>query len=303
LADTIEDLGPPDEAAAERKRASSANGRRRIVRIGRLDEGAQYFRVAAQTETNPDGRAEALWLTADVLVRRGDLDAGEQVAREGEALDPGLKRMPSVVLSSIEARGGRLERALQMLKHACTIGEGDVMATNRRAVAGIQPQMAVSRTKLGQGELALDLIRQAETELSWGIQLTRKLNASAARVHALRNERDLAMERIATALKDLERMPSEDLVTRELTLYTLSRGSFENHEIGDAETRASACLTLNPEPVYLPGIHYLLAECRRMLDDSNGERDLLEKTASFRFGTQWERLARERLAALGHAAT
>ena len=247
---------------------------------------------------NAEGRADALSLMADYVMRRGDLDGAERIAREAEALIPGMKRMPWTILSSIAMHRGRLEQAIPLAERAFTVSESHVVATNRGATAGLQMYMAILYAELGRGDVAIDFLRKAEPEFAGDRKRGVIIGVAAARVHALRGERELAIERIESAVEGARNI-SSDIATQRSVFYHGGRAALDIDDTDRAQILLDRYRELNPDPVFEPGLYYHLAECRRKLLDSDGEREFLIKAAAFQFGTQWEGRARERLAALG----
>ncbi len=126
------------------------------------------------------------------------------------------------------------------------------------------------------------------------------LHSSAALVLAVAGRHDEAMDRIRLA-DDGRRGIPEDGSAQRGRCYLLGRAALL---IGDPEL-AEAFLReyrdRGAQPVFQPYLWYHLAECRRRLGDETGGRELDRKAASGSFGTLWEQLARERLAADGVA--
>jgi len=122
------------------------------------------------------------------------------------------------------------------------------------------------------------------------------LNADAALVHGFRGERDLAMERIASACESREKVASDRSVQQAM-LVNLGRTALLIDEPERAETFLNEFLELKPDPVSYPFTYYHLAQCRRRAGDEIGGREFDIKASSTDFGSRWERLARERLTA------
>jgi len=266
--------------------------------MGRLDEAERHVQLAAQRAPSDEKRAESLALLGSYMMRRGDLDQAERSAREAEAINPGKKRMPWIVIGLVAKERGHVEDAIRALECANTIHEGHIPAMHRRASAVIHRDLAILHAELGHGDAALALIRHVEPEFAGDPKLSVTLDASAALVHALRDERDLALARIAAAEEGRRKVPA-DGTTQKSTLSLLGRAALRIDLPERAESFLRAYLELKPDPLYLPFAFYHLAECRRRIGDEAGGREFDTKAAATRFGSQWERLARERLAALG----
>jgi tetratricopeptide (TPR) repeat protein len=205
--------------------------------------------------------------------------------------------MSPKVLGTIAMERGHLDQAIVAFERAAAINEGYLPVSNRRVAAVIQRSTAPLQAELGRGDLALDLIRQAELELAGDIKLTVITGVLAALVHALRNERDLALARIA-AEEGRKKVP-EDRTTQRSFFYYLSRAALLIDEPEQAETWLRAYLELKLDPLYRPYSYYHLAECRRRLGNAVGGREFDNRAASTQFGTRCGSLARERLAAVG----
>jgi tetratricopeptide (TPR) repeat protein len=266
--------------------------------LGRLTDAEQHGQVAAELATTAEQRARSLALLAGYLVRRGDLPRAEQLAREADALVPGKTRVPWAVIGEVEKARGHYEAAISALERAISIPEGFIPASNRRASAAIQKELALLHAELGRTDVALALLREAELELEGDPKLSVTLDAAAALVHALANDREAALARMASADEHRQDVLS-DGTTQRATLYLLGRAALLVGEPACAETLLRASFELNPDPVHWPHLYYYLAGCRRMLGDAAGGDDFDTKAASTQFGTHWERLARERLAARG----
>ena len=100
-----------------------------------------------------------------------------------------------------------------------------------------------------------------------------------------------------TSAEEGLKIVTDDGTAQRAALYLMGRAALRLDEPESAESFLRAYLELNPSPIYLPYVHYHLAECRRRLGDEAGGRALDQKAAAAGFGNQWERLARERLAA------
>ena len=269
-----------------------------VTTFGRLDDAERHVRVAIELAPTLEKRVESIALLADYTMRRGDLDGAERMAREADALLPDQKRMPWLVIGLVERERGRLKQAIEALEHVNTIPSGHVPALNRRSAATVDRDLAVLHAELGDGDLALALIQKVEPELTGSPKQAVTFDASTALIHALRQERDQALARIAAAEAGLKLVAGDGTAQR-ATLYLLGRAALRLHEPERAEAFLTAYLKLSPNPLYLPYVHYHLAECRRLLGDVTGGRSFDERAAAAGIGNQWERLARDRLAAEG----
>ncbi len=287
----------PDFAAhlgARRMAAIGCNG------LGRLDEAERHARLAAETAPSPDQRAESLSILADYVMRRGDLAEAERIAREAESTLPGQKRTPWTVVEAIEKLRGNYEAAIRALEHAKTIAMGHIPALCRRADAAIDMELATLYAELGRFDEAFAAIDRAGVELARDPKLSVILHSSAALVYALAGRRDDAMTGIEVAEEGRGAVP-DDGGTQRGALYLLGRAALRIDEPEWAEALLAEYLDRGPNPVYHPYAWYHLGECRRRLGDESGGREHERRAASTRFGTVWERLARERLAADGVA--
>jgi tetratricopeptide (TPR) repeat protein len=268
--------------------------------LGRLDDAERHARAAVELAGTAEKRAEALALLADYVMRRGNLDEAERIAREADAVLRGQKRMPWLILGMIEKERGRLEEAIRALEHVNTISPGHVPALNRRAMAVINRDLAILYAEVERADTALELIRQAEPELSADPKRSAMLDASAALVFALCHEREQAHARIASA--DIGRKEiAEDGTTQRAVLYLLGRAAMALNEPESCERFFHDYLDRLPDPLYRPCAYFHLAECRQAVGDSAVAHELYTKAVSPGFGTRWERLARERLTTLGAA--
>ena len=286
------DVGGPVTDVARRMAAVGCNN------LGRLDDAERHVRIASswlprwKNAWNPS----RCWPTTRCV---GVTSTGPNAwpAR----LTPCFrtrKRMPWLVIGLVERERGRLEQAIKALEHVNTIPSGHIPALNRRSAATVDRDLAVLHAELGHGDAALALIRQVEPELTGSPKQSVAFDASVALIHALRQERDLALARIASAEAGLKQVPDDGTAQR-ATLYLLGRAALRLDEPERAEAFLHAYLKLNPNPLYLPYVHYHLAECRRRLGDVVGGRSFDKKAAAAGFGNQWEHLARDRLAAEG----
>ena len=227
-------------------------------------------------------------------MRRGDLDQAERIA-PAEALNPGQKRMPWIVIGLIERERGRIERAIELFARANTIPVGHILSLNRRADAMIDRDLAVLHAELGHRETALSLLRQAEPEFAGDTKLRVTYDASAALVHALGHDREQFA--VLTSLRPRRALTTSVTMGR-LTgrAYLLGRAALEIDEPKRAESFLLAYLELNPNPLYLPYAHYHLAECRRMLGDAAEGAHWTRRRRPQESATSGEHLARERLA-------
>jgi len=266
--------------------------------MGRLDDAERHVRVAIELAPTAEKRAESLALLGDYVMRRGDLDGAVRIAREADAILPGRKRIPWIIIGVVEKERGRLEEAIRALEHANTIPMGHIPAMNRRATAVIQKDLAILYAELDRADAARALIRQAEPDFAGDSRLSITLDASAALVHALLHERDQSIARIAASEGGRKKLPG-DSSTHRGALYLLGKAALVLDDPERCEFFYRAYLELKPDPLYHPCACYHLASCRRRLGDLTGAHELDTKAASTRYGTRWERLARERLEAIG----
>ena len=265
--------------------------------LGRLDAAERHVRDAIERAPSDDQRRIA-GPPGRLRDARGDLDEAERIAHEAEAVLPGKKRMPWIVIGTIEKLRGNDEEAIRALDHAKTIVMGHIPAMTRRADAAIDKELAILHAELGHGDDALALIVGAESEFAGDAKLVVSLDAAAALVHALGHKRNRALARIASAEEGRARVP-QDGTTQRAVLYLLGRAALLLDEPRRAEGFLREYLDRGPDPVFHAYAWYHLGGCRRMLGDESSGRDCDRKAASTRFGTLWERLARERLAAEG----
>ncbi len=284
----------PTRHGARRMAAIGCNG------LGRLEDAERHARLAAETAPSPEHRAESLSLLADYVMRRGDLEEAERIAHEAEATLPGGKRTPWAVIEAIEKLRGNYDKAMRALEHSKMIAISHVPARSRRADAAIDMQLAIVQAELGRFEEALASIDRAGAELAGDPKLSVILHSSAALVHALAGQSDDALTRIDAAEEGRAAVP-DDGTTQRGALYLLARAALAIDEPEWAEALLVEYQHHGPHPVYHPYLWYHLAECRRRLGDQSRGRDYDRKAASARFGTMWERLAGERLAADGIA--
>jgi tetratricopeptide (TPR) repeat protein len=266
--------------------------------LGRLEDAERHSRIGVELAPSPEQRAETLALLGDYVMRRGDLDGAERIAREAEAMLPGQKRMPWLIIAQVERERDRLEEAIRAREKAKTVEVGHIPPLNRRMNAVIDNFLAIDHVELGHRDIALQLIEGAEAELAGDPKLGVTLDAAAALVYALAGERDEALDRIASADRGRHDVP-EDGSTQRSVLSLLGWAALEVDDPERAEDFLHSFLDLEPDPLYWPYAWYHLATCRRGLGDEAGGREYDAMAASSRFGCRWERYARERLAADG----
>ena len=142
------------------------------------------------------------------------MDEGERIAREAEALLPGKKRMPWIIIGQAEKWRGRYEEAIQAFEHAKTIETTHIPALNRRMCAVLDKDLAVLQAELGRNDEALALIHGAEAELAADPKLSVTLDSAAALVLAHRQEREPALARIESAEAGRARVPEDGTTQR-----------------------------------------------------------------------------------------
>jgi tetratricopeptide (TPR) repeat protein len=263
--------------------------------LGHADDAERHLRAAIARASSPTKRAESLALLAGCVMRRGELDQAERMAREAEALFPGKQRLPWKIIGHVEKIRGRLEEAIQALEHSDSVSISHIPAQNRQVSAVMQRDLATLHAELGRGDIALSLICEAEIELAGDRKQEMILDAAAALVHAFRHERDLARNRMASACEGRAEL-TDDRSTQQAVLVLLGRAALLIDEPERAESFLKEYLKLEPEPVSYPFVYYHLAECRRRAGDDAGGHEFDTKAASGEFGSRWERLARQRLA-------
>ena len=79
--------------------------------LGRLDDAVRHATAAVERAPSVDKRVESQAQLADYVMRRGDLDQADRMAREADAMLPNQKRMPWVVVGQVERERGRPEQA------------------------------------------------------------------------------------------------------------------------------------------------------------------------------------------------
>jgi tetratricopeptide (TPR) repeat protein len=282
-------------------RGTHSDGARRMAAIGytglgRFGDAERHLRTAIEQASFPEKRAEALAQLGQLALSQGRLDEAESHARAAESLRPGKVQLPWLVIGQVAKARGRLEQAVQALEHACTIDLSHIPAQNRRGRAAIHRELATLHAELGRGDVALALIAEAEIELAGDRIEEIILDAAAALVHAFRRERGLATARIDAACDG--RMPEiEDQTSRQVMLILVIRARLLIGDIAQAESLLHELLAVGLAPPSYPFAYYHLAECRRRAGDEEGAREFDSKAASTQFGTRWEQLARQRLAA------
>lgn len=263
--------------------------------LGRLDEAEAHARKAVERAPDVKNRIESLALLAEYLMRQGKLDEAERTARDAEALAPRTVRTPWTVVSEVERLRGHYDAAIEALREAEKVPASPIPAMNRRMAAVVNRHLAALLARGGRGEEALAALRAAEPDLLGDAKLRVELEAIAALVHGVRGEIDLARARLDAA-EERVGILGNDALTERAAYYTMALAALQIDDV----TRAERCLLryreLQPVPVYYPHILYMLATCRRQLGDLAGGRALDAEAAAFTFGTEHERLARERLA-------
>jgi tetratricopeptide (TPR) repeat protein len=294
------ELDPPDRLKDVARRMAAVG----CSSQGRLEDAARHARVAAEAARTPEARADALGLLADYMMRRGDLDGARRVAHEAEELTPGRKRLPVVIIGGIAKERGDHAEALRAYERAASIPEGHVPALNRRANATIQKIIAVTQAELGRADLAHAALDQSEAEFAGDPKQMATFHGMAALAHALLNEPKATQERIAAAEAARGAMPT-DISVQKSVLYYVGRAAFLIGASDQADDLFRAYLELNPDPIYHSCAYYYLGECRRLKGDLTEAKELYTRASSTHFGSRWEDLARERLAALdtGHLLT
>ena len=170
--------GPVGEVARRMAAVGCSN-------LGRLDDAVRHATAAVERAPSVDKRVESQAQLADYVMRRGDLDQADRMAREADAMLPNQKRMPWVVVGQVERERGRPEQAIQALEHVIAIPGGHIPALNRRGNAAVQKDLAVIHAELGHRDAANALIREAEPEMTVSPKLKVSFDASAALIHAL----------------------------------------------------------------------------------------------------------------------
>jgi tetratricopeptide (TPR) repeat protein len=221
---------------------------------------------------------------------------------EAEALAPGTQSLTWKFIATIHKARGRLEESIQALEHSTTIAIGHIPAHNRRVVAASRRELATLHAELGRGDIALALIAQTEPDVAGDEKQQLLLDGDAALVHAFRGERDLARQRMGTAIENRKRVP-DDRLTRQSLLISLARTALLIEETDLAEFLLHEFAALQPEPISLTFLYYHLAECRRQRGDEQRARELYKQAAATHFGIRWEHLAQERLDEESRAGT
>ncbi len=266
--------------------------------LGRLEDAERHARIAVETANSDENRAQALALLGEYVLRSGNLDEAERLAREAEAMLPGEKRLPWAVIGQAQKARGHLDEAIRTLEKARSIVEGHIPAMHRRACAAVNKELALLHAELGQADKALAALAEAEPELVGDIKMSAVFDAYAALVHALLGEVEPARLRMESAERGRLAV-SQDGTTQRGILALTGRAALLIDEPELAEASLQAFLEHGLDPLYQPFYWYHLAAARRQLGDERQGQEYDLKAASFEFGSRWERLARERLAADG----
>jgi tetratricopeptide (TPR) repeat protein len=281
-------------------KGARSGGARRMAAVacaglGRLVDAERYVNEAVELAANPKERSQSLAMSAEYMMRRGDLEGAERVAHEADAHRPGKNRLPWMVMGTIATQRGRLADAIEVLERAIAINDHHTPSARRRSTAVIQKDIAVLHAELGRAEMAQELLRQVLPALGGDGKLMVGIDVSAALIDALCNDRAAARSWIAKAEESRKDFP-DDVATQRAALYHLARASLLVDEPQQAESILCAYLALDPDPVFRPYAYYHLAECRNRLGDLEGGREFDIRAASTSFGTRWEQMSRERIA-------
>jgi hypothetical protein len=169
---------------------------------------------------------------------------------------------------------------------------------DRRMRAAIAREVASILAENGRGGDALGPLGEAEAELADDPKLRVTLDATAALVYAVLGQRGEALARMTCAEANRLLIPDERTTQRE-AVGLMGMAALRLDDPARAESFFRLYLELQPAPVWLPQTHYYLAECRRRQGDLDGGRTHDRLAAATAYGTVYERLARERLAAEG----
>jgi tetratricopeptide (TPR) repeat protein len=262
--------------------------------LGRLDEADSHLRLAIEMASSASNQAKALALLSGIELARGDLEGAERSAGKALGLHSEGNAVPWVTLSQVEMIRGSFDAAIAAKQRASIMEISHRPSSNRHTAAVFQREIAGLHAESGRLDLALELIREAELELAQDRRQKVHLDAQAAVVHALRQERDLALARIHSADAGRKLFPENVRYQRQV-LLPIGRAALEIELPEQAEVFLRSCLALEPAPVTVPQVLYYLASCRRCLGDVEGGRALDRSAASSHFGTLHERMARERL--------
>lgn len=292
-----------EEVIASAPRSPMAPIARRLAalgcgNLGRLEDAERHARIAVETAMSDENRAQALALLGEYVLRSGNLDEAERLAREAEAILPGEKRLPWVVIGQVQKMRGQFHEAICTLEKARGIVEGHIPAMNRRACAAVNKKLALLHAELGQADQAVAALAEAEPEVVGDVKLSAVFEAHAALMHALLGEVEPARVRMESAERGRLAVTQDGSTQREILALT-ARAALLIDEPELAEASLQAFLEHGLDPLYQPFYWYHLAAARRQLGDERAGQEYDLKAASFDFGSRWERLARERLAAEG----
>ncbi|MHB1559598.1 MAG: tetratricopeptide repeat protein [Isosphaeraceae bacterium] len=292
-----------EEVIASAPRSPMAPMARRLAalgcgNLGRLEDALRYARLALETADSDENRAQALALLGEYVLRSGRLDEAERLAREAEAILPGEKRLPWAVIGQVQQVRGQFDEAIRTLEKARSILEGHIPALHRRACAAVNKKLALLHAELGQAEQAHAALAEAEPEYAGDLKMSAVFDAYAALVHALLGDVESTRDRLESAERGRLAVWQDGTIQRGILAMT-SRAALLIDEPELAEASLQAFHEQGFDPLYQPFYWYHLAAARRHLGDEKSGQEYDLKAASFDFGTRWERLARERLAAEG----
>ncbi len=186
----------PDVSLARSARRMAALG---CGNLGRVEDAERHARAAVELADSAKERAGSLALLGEFLVRRGDLDEGEGIAREADSILPDQDRLPWTVVCHSKRLRGHLDEALRALEHARTIVVGHIPAAQRRVNAVLDKELAMLHAELGHRCEALALLAEAEPEVAGDSKLSAGFDAMAALVHALLGDVESALSWIDSA--------------------------------------------------------------------------------------------------------
>ncbi len=303
---------------------------------GKIDDAATHAALAAEIATDPHARISALRHASASYATQGDLEQSERYDRLAcdLARETGNQKELANVLSHLGEnlrKRGRLEDALEAVEQARQIEDlrachtilHEIHRSAGRFEKALEELEIVSRTgalglgrseyktqaiyDFGASRVLVDLNRidqaaervdQATRALAGDPKLALWCKAAAARIAALRGERDQAQALMAEVAASQGAFVS-DRNTQLLCCALRARACQALGELDQAREAWEQYLAASPNLVDQPGVLYNLGECRLGQGDRAAAIDFYQRADALGLETHESNLARRRLAELG----
>jgi tetratricopeptide (TPR) repeat protein len=232
--------------------------------------------------------------------KRGNLVEAMQTCEQAAQSSLGARRISRLEAFECMRSWGKWEDALEMLKQAQSAPAFPVPATERRSQALISLGRSWIYAEQGKSEEALECLSGPAKELMREEKIGLLCVGTEAWVLATLDRREEAREKMQEAL---QRAPglAGNRSTQLSCINYLGRATFEMSDYSESLNYWDRYLTLKPDPVDLPKVHFYRGECLWELGETDPALTSYLNALDSGIETLYTDKARKKLASLAPA--